>query len=52
MTITCKNCGYESHCGTNLRKRLLKETWDEQGPYSVEHDVEVCKQCRCDLCKK
>ena len=37
----CQNCGYESHCGISFKKKL-----DLDG-----EEIEVCKQCRCELCE-
>jgi hypothetical protein len=44
----CKNCGHESHCGTNKMA--------EHRGYSVDGAImgmiEVCKSCRCEKCKQ
>jgi len=42
--ITCKNCGYDSHCGIPLIK-------DITGFAEIEQ-IEVCKYCRCEKCTK
>jgi hypothetical protein len=46
--VYCKNCGYESHCGVPL----MKEFRGQGGIGGIEGQVEVCKKCRCEKCKK
>ena len=40
----CKNCGHNSHCGVSY----MKEETNELGE---SHQVEVCKNCRCNNCE-
>ena len=40
----CRICGNESHCGVPLKRE--ERDW---GTYTVS-DVEICKNCRCELC--
>ena len=41
----CRNCGHESHCGSNLRKDFYN------GDTVYSSNVEVCKHCICDACQ-
>jgi len=43
--IYCKNCGHQSHCGISLKRE--EQDW---GTYTVT-EIEVCKNCRCELCE-
>jgi len=45
VSITCKNCGHESHCGGKLTKDFV------DGDNQVIN-IEVCKHCRCDACQQ
>lgn len=42
----CKNCGHESHCGTDLYKEF-KEVIDNKPGI-----IKVCSGCSCDDCNK
>ena len=42
--IRCRICGNESLCGVPLKRE--EQDW---GTYTVS-EVEVCKNCRCELC--
>ena len=44
--VKCKNCGCDSHCGKECRR---KENHHPIDGY-FEYEIEVCKQCRCDAC--
>ena len=44
--IYCKNCGHESHCGTNK----MKDFRGHKGTGGIEGQIEVCKFCRCEKC--
>ena len=46
--VYCKNCGNESHCGVPLMKEFRGHT--NHG--GIEGQTEVCKNCRCEKCKK
>lgn len=41
----CQNCGNESHCGASLYKDMT------DGDNNIIN-IEVCKQCRCEVCQK
>ena len=44
--ITCDNCGHDSHCMFSLFR--TEKGYASEG--AKEHDIEVCKQCRCKAC--
>ena len=41
-SVTCRNCGHESHCGVPLIK-------DVTG-FAETDRIEVCKSCKCERC--
>jgi len=43
MTVGCKNCGHDSHCGTPLRKTM-------QDGDNLPVEIEICKTCICTKC--
>ena len=48
--IYCRNCGYKSHCGVSLKR---DEPWPTSGGSRQElpqQFLEICKNCRCELC--
>ena len=47
MSVSCQNCGHESHCGVPLWKEFRRAY--DHGP---EGQIEVCKQCRCEYCRQ
>ncbi len=47
MSVSCQNCGHESHCGVPLWKEFRRAY--DHGP---EGQIEVCKHCRCEYCSK
>mgnify|MGYP003148873480 CR=1 FL=1 len=49
--ITCKNCGYDSHCGIPLIKDIRINAELDNG-HSETEQIEVCKYCRCEKCTK
>jgi len=42
----CRNCGHESHCGTNK----MTDFRGSRGDGGIEGQIEVCKSCRCEKC--
>ena len=44
--VKCNNCGCDSHCGKDCKR---KENHHPIDGY-FEYEIEVCKQCRCDAC--
>ena len=44
--VKCKNCGCDSHCGKECKRK--EKHYPIYGYY--EYDIEVCKQCRCEAC--
>jgi len=44
--IYCKNCGHESHCGTN--KMVEHRGYSADG--AIMGQIEACKSCRCSKC--
>ena len=45
--IKCKNCGFDSHCGKVSKRTEIG--YASEG--SKTHEIEVCKQCRCEACE-
>jgi len=45
--IKCDNCGCDSHCET--RTTRTEHGYPSEG--SKQHEIEVCRECRCDACK-
>ena len=46
MMSSCKNCGHDSHCGISLYKDFRREPYN----HGTEGQIEVCRNCRCELC--
>jgi hypothetical protein len=45
--VKCKNCGCDSHCGKECKRK--EKHYPIDGYY--EYDIEVCRQCRCEACE-
>jgi len=45
-TVKCDNCGHDSHCTQGLYR--TEKGYASEG--SKEHDIEVCRECRCKAC--
>ena len=45
-TVKCKNCGCDSHCGKNCKRK--EKYYPVDG--AKQYEIEVCKHCRCDAC--
>jgi len=45
-TVKCDNCGNDSHCTQGLYR--TEKGYASEG--AKEHDIEVCRECRCKAC--
>jgi len=45
--VKCDNCGNDSHCTQSLYR--TEQGYASEG--ANDHDIEVCKQCRCKACE-
>jgi len=45
--VKCNNCGCDSHCGKECRRKEKHYPTDGY----MEYPIEVCKQCRCEACQ-